>query len=100
MAEDKPLQPYNLPLNGRLRTAPDGCQLGEGDFKTLKNMRYGELSPKSISGMTKIDTNVINATYLKPRAGFHYRKSQPSESHLLVQAWNTGVTAALVYENT
>ncbi len=90
----------NIPLNGKLRTAIDGTQLGEGDFQKLINMRYGELSPKSISGMTKINTSIINGTYLKPRSGFHFRKAQPSESHVLVQAWNTGLTASGVYENT
>ncbi len=90
----------NLPLNGKLITSVDGSQLSEGDFQILKNMRYGELSPRSIAGMTKINTAVINATYLKPRAGFHFRKAQPAESHVLAQSWNTGLTTARVYENT
>jgi len=93
-------QYVNLPLNGKLITAIDGTELGEGDFQVLKNMRYGVVSPLSISGMTKINSAVINATYLKPRGGYHFRKYLPNESHLLVQSWNTGLTAGLVYDNT
>ncbi len=89
----------DIPLNGRLRMAIDGTELGEGDFQVLKNMRYGEITPKSVTGMTKINTSVINADWIKPRAGFHFRKSQPSESHVLVQAFKADGTSK-VYENT
>ena len=76
---DKEYKYLNIPLSGRLRKNTDGTQLGEGDFQTLTNMRYGELSPKSIAGMTKINTSVINATYLMSRQGFHFRKSTPTD---------------------
>ncbi len=94
----------DVPLSGRLRTAIDGTELEEGDFQVLKNMRYGEITPKSVTGMTQINTAVpINATYIKPRAGFHFRKAQPAESHVLVQTWDTTVqttSTKKVYENT
>src|SRR3989337_2066811 len=103
MAKDKDDQGkyVNIPLSGRWRTAIDGTMLSEGDFQVLKNMRYGEVAPKSISGMTKINSAaVIDATYLKPRSGHHFRKSQPAESHVLVQSWNTGLTDSEINENT
>ncbi len=81
------LKHLNIPLSGKLRTAPDGTQLGPGDFKVLENMRYGELSPKSVSGMDKINTTRITG-YYPVRGAFHYRKDQPAESHVLVQTWN------------
>ncbi len=94
----------DIPLSGRLRTGIDGTELEEGDFQVLKNMRYGEITPKSVTGMTQINTAVpINATYIKPRAGFHFRKAQPAESHVLVQTWDTVVQSTStkkVYENT
>ena len=89
-----------IALNGRWRPAIDGTQLGEGDFQTLTNMRYTDTSIKSVEGMTKINTSVMNATYLKPRAAIHFKKDQPSESHVLVQAWNAGETASQVLQNT
>ncbi len=98
--KDQPYQYANIPLNGRLRTAIDGSELGAGDFQILKNMRYGEVTPKSVGGMTKITSSVIDATYLKPRAGHHFRKTKPAESHVLVQSWNAGMTASQVHDNT
>jgi hypothetical protein len=99
MPEKSILKYVNIPLNGKLVTSMDGSSLAEGDFQVLKNMRYGDITPKSITGMTKINTLVINADYLKPRAGFHFRKSQPAESHVLVQAFKADATSK-VYENT
>lgn len=84
-SKDNEFKHLNIPLNGKLRTSIDGTQLGPGDFQVLKNMRYGELSPKSITGMTQINTSLIN-TYTVPFAGaFHFRKSNPVESHILAQ---------------
>lgn len=57
--EDRPFQYVNLPLSGKLITSIDGTQLGEGDFQTLKNMRYGERGPKTVIGMTKINTSIF-----------------------------------------
>lgn len=97
---DTKLQTINIPLTGKLITSRDGTELGEGDFQVLKNMRYGDRSPSSVSGHTKINTSIINSTYLKPRSGFHFRKFQPAESYVFVQSWNTGLTASKVYQST
>jgi len=51
-----PDQDETIPLGGRLITALDSKKIGEGNFQTLKNMRYGMKSPKSVTGMTKINT--------------------------------------------
>jgi len=80
-------------------TATDGVTIGE-HFKTLKNLRYAPTNPRGVAGMTKINANVMNATYLKARNGFHFRKEQPAESHVLVQAYNAGLTASQVFQNT
>lgn len=48
-----------IPLSGRLRTAIDGTQLGEGDMQVMSNLRYGRKSPKSVAGMTKINSNIF-----------------------------------------
>lgn len=100
VVEDEQEQKAIVPFSGKLMTADDPVIIGK-NFKTLTNMRYSEDSPKSISGMTKINTDVINATYFKTRNAFQYRKVLPSsvETHILAQAWNTGLTAARVYDN-
>jgi hypothetical protein len=109
MAGTKPVDPVPdekrqkrlLPLSGKLITAEDPLVIG-ANYRTLTNMRYGEASPKQIAGMTKINSSVMNGTYLKTRNAFHFRKSQPSsvESHVLVQAYNSGLTASQVLQNT
>lgn len=90
---------YELPLDGKLVTGDDPCKIGP-NFQSLVNLRYSNKHPKAIGGMTKINSSIINSTYLKVRNGIHYRKDQPSESHLLVEAHNTGLTARRILQNT
>lgn len=35
----------------------------------------------------------------KIKSGFHFKKDQPSESHVIVQAWNDGGTASKLFDN-
>lgn len=95
---DKENTPVPIPLTGRWRTSVDGTQLSEGDFQTLSNMRYTNAGIRSVSGMTKINSTTA-LTYPKVRAGHHFVKDEPAESHILVQAWNTGETASYIYRN-
>ena len=77
MSKDEEYKTMNIPMSGRLITALDGTQLGEGDFQILKNMRYTDASIKSVSGMTKINTSVMNSSYYRPRSGFQFRMFRP-----------------------
>ena len=101
--QDEPLRKLVVPLTGKLITAEDPVVVGQ-NFRTLINMRYGDKAPKSIGGMTKINSaNPMDATYLKSRNVHHFKKVQPAETsietHVLAQAWNTGLTAAQVLQN-
>ncbi len=87
-----------LALNGKLITSADPVTIGT-NFQTYKNLRYGENAPEGILGMSKINPTVLS-NYLKIRSGFHFRKEQPAESHILAQAWNTGLINSVVIENT
>lgn len=97
--DDREYKYAELPLSGRWRPALDGTELEKGDFQTLTNMRYGEKTPRSVTGMTKINSETIHATNIKTRSGFHFRKDQPAETHVLVQAVASG-TRGSVYQNT
>jgi hypothetical protein len=101
MSPQQKLYPFTIPLTGKLITSADGTELPEGSFQVLTNLRYGLITPKSVAGMTKINTSVINATYLKPRAGHQFIQHTRTStvSHVMVQAWNVGDTASKVYEN-
>lgn len=91
-------QHKNIPLTGKFSTH-DPLSIGT-NFQTLTNMRYTDTHPKSVQGMTKINSSIMNATYFKTRNAFHFEKSQPNESHVLTQSYNTGLTASQVLENT
>ena len=98
MAETKNLH-KELPFSGKLMTS-DPAAIGQ-NFRTLTNMRYTDTHIKSVGGMTKINSAAtINATYLKGRSAFHFVKSQPAESHVIVQAYNTDFSASQLMENT
>lgn len=93
MAESK----KELPFSGKWMTA-DQATIGP-NFSVLTNMRYTDTHIKNVKGMTKINSNVMDATYLKTRNAFHFRKAQPSESHVIVQAYNDGETASHLLNN-
>jgi len=87
-----------IKLDGRLILAGDPLTNGE-NFQALTNLRYTDTHKKMVLGMTKINTT-IPTTYFKVRDAFHLRKFQPAESHVLVQAYNTGLTAGVILDNT
>ena len=92
-------QPFTIPMNGKFITA-EPASIGM-NFRTLKNMRYTDTHLKGVGGMTKINSAaVMNATYLKTRNAFHFNKSQPQESHVIVQAYNAALSASQLLENT
>lgn len=96
MIPPEPAKKAIIPLNGKLITSENPMVIGKSNFRTMTNMRYGNASPKSISGMTKI--NSTPGTYLKARNAFHYTKPgiTSRESHVLAQMYNTGLTASHV----
>jgi hypothetical protein len=95
---DKPLKPKEMALDGRLITAVDPVMIGS-DFQELKNLRYTDTNPRAIKGMSKINTTALS-THPKVRSGFHFKKEQPAESHVLVQGFNSGETESKVFQNT
>ncbi|NIA30726.1 MAG: hypothetical protein GWP06_12540, partial [Actinobacteria bacterium] len=93
---DKPLLRKEIPLTGKLITNEDPVIIGT-NFRQLTNMRYGRTNPKGIGGHTKINTTAL--TNPKVRSGIHFRKEQPAESHVLVEAYNSSESASEIYTN-
>lgn len=91
------LEIKEIALNKKLVTSVDGVSIGD-NFKVLKNLRYTDTSIKAIEGMTKVNTTALS-TYLKVRNAIHFKKDQPSETHMLAQAYNSGETASQVIQN-
>ena len=78
--------------------------LKPGDFTILQNVRYvpngyGGTTLRGIGGITKANA-AAPTTYTVFKSGIHYRKDQPSESHILVQAGNSGDSAWRILDNT
>ena len=97
MAEDRSLIPVEIDLKGKLILAADGISIGT-NFKTLQNMRYTYVNPKSVSGMSKVNTTVVS-TYNHFRSGIHFTKSQPEESHVLIHGRDSGLVNSKVLDN-
>ncbi len=99
-------QPFQIDLTGRLITGYNAVKIIQEDqrrvvvnYQTLENIMYNDRGIEGVPGMTKINTTAIT-TYTSIRNMFQFRKSQPAETHLLIQAWNSGETASRVLVNT
>ena len=95
----KKLLKKEIPFNGKLITKVDPALIGN-NFRILTNMRYvtGDIPHvESVLGMTKINSTALS--YPKVRSGVHFKKEQPQESHILVQAYNTDLSASKIYEH-
>lgn len=101
MAEDKKLQKYEVPLDGKLITRDAPAKIGP-NFQQLTNMRYTKdlKGIKGVGGMSKINTAEMNATYKKTRSAYHFIKDFPSESHVLVEAMASDESASTILQNT
>lgn len=97
--DDDPLINLSSMFQGQWLPALDPLKIGKDNFKTLQNLRYTSNGLKGVDGYSAINTNIINASNYRIKNGFHFRKDQPAESHVLVQAENSGATASAIYEN-
>ena len=95
--KDHPLHRISIPLTGFLLTSCSTLETGK-NYRILRNMRYGiSMHPQAVAGMTKINTTPLGA-YTNVRGAINFAKNQPEvENHILIQAWNGGLTASQVY---
>ena len=97
MPRDNQKKVKDIQLTGKMITSTNGVFIGE-NFSELSNLRYNNFGLEGVGGMSKINSTALS-TYPKMLNGFHFMKDQPSESHILVQAWNSGLTSSVVYQN-
>ncbi len=102
-AQQSNLVMFQLPLDGRLVSGLDPTKLiasGAKDqlsnFSTLTNFEYTDNGIRSVQGMTKITTNPV-ASHPQINNIFQFVKDSPSETHVLVQAYNTSNTDGQVF---
>ena len=91
---DQPIETLQFAFNGQWLPSADPAQIGPENYRILTNLRYtpsGGL--ESVGGYTKINTSAISGSP-EIDAGFHFKKDNPAESHVLVNA------DGVIYENT
>lgn len=100
IASSAQLQRFAFPFIGRWQPAEDPVLIDDYGFQDVQNLRKDGKRLKGVSGHTKINTSIIDSTYFKARNCFQFKKDNPAETHLLTQAYNTGLTASTIYQNT
>ena len=88
-----------IALKGKWISDLDGIVVAD-NFTTLKNMRYTDVYPRAVGGMTKLNsTAMLNE---EVRNAFHFRRPVTGESHLVLQAEDafTGTSALKTFEST
>ena len=98
VTSDTALVYKDLPMNGKLFTAVDGTLIGPSDYSVLTNYEYTDGSIKAISGMTKVNT--VIPTYSKHRKLFQFDKTNPNETHLLSQSYNSAMNKSVIQQMT
>jgi len=72
-------------FNKKMVTGDPATCIGD-NLHELKNMRYRDTHVVSIGGMSKVNSSALPLTIV---SAAHFRKSQPEESHVLVQGENS-----------
>jgi len=94
------LKPYAFPFIGRWQPTEDPVLIDDYGFQDIQNLRKDGKRLKGVSGHTKINTSVWDATYAYPKNGFHFKKAQPSESHVIISATDASGNNDTLYQNT
>ena len=95
------LSPYAFPFIGRWNPSENPLLLDDYGLQDIQNLRKDGKHFKGVSGHTAVNAVYVSgASNLYPwtLSGFHFRKDQPVESHVLIMAgekfWTGGVYLA------
>ena len=83
------LSPYAFPFIGKWNPSESPLLLDNYGLQDIQNLRKDGKHFKGVSGHTAINTIYVSGasnTYPWVLNGFHFRKDQPSESHVLIMA--------------
>ncbi len=91
---DDKIETLQFNFRGQWLPSSDPTQIGPENYRVLQNLRYTPAGTlESVGGYTKINTTVITSTP-EVDQGFHFKKDNPAETHVLVNA------DGIVYQNT
>jgi hypothetical protein len=98
------LSPYAFPFVGRWNPSENPLLLDDYGLQDIQNLRKDGKHFKGVSGHTAINTNAPSTggtSYAYIANGFHFRKDQPSESHVIIYSADTATpTAGKLFQNT
>jgi hypothetical protein len=93
------LQPFSFPFVGKWNPSENPLLLDDYGLQDIQNVRKTGKHFKGVSGHTKINTT-STSTYPYILNGFHFRKDQPAESHVIVYTTDShNPTAGRLYQN-
>jgi hypothetical protein len=96
----EPMKFYHFPFIGKWNPTEDPLLIDDYGFQDIQNLRRDGKHLKGVNGHTKINTTALS-TYPYLLTGFHFRKDQPAESHVIVYGGNAFTpTAGRLYQNT
>uniref|UniRef100_A0A6M3XCL2 Putative structural protein n=1 Tax=viral metagenome TaxID=1070528 RepID=A0A6M3XCL2_9ZZZZ len=85
---DDQVQSLYFPFSGQWQPDVDSTKVGPENFITLQNVRYDNNGLIGVKGYSKINTTQITASP-ELDTGFHFKKDNPAETHVLVNADGT-----------
>ena len=94
------LKPFAFTFTGRWQPSEDGLLIDDNGFQDIQNLRKDGKHLKGVSGHTKVNSSVWDATNVRPKNAFHFKKDQPAETHFIINATTTQDTGGKLYQNT
>jgi len=96
--------PYLFPFTGRWQPSEDALLIDDYGLQDIQNLRKDGKHFKGVNGHTAINTSAPSTegtSYPYILNGFHFKKDQPSESHVIIYAADsTTPTAGKLFQNT
>ncbi len=96
--DEKPKTLGHMFTEGTWLPSVDPLAIGPKNFSAMQNLKYGEQCLEGVPGYSKINTTAL-AAYPKIRSGIQLTAPFATKSRVLVQAWNSGLTASQVLQN-
>jgi len=92
---------FAFPFLGRWQPTESPVLIDEYGFVDIQNLRRTGNHLEGVKGHSVINSgSTIHGTYYYPRAGFHFIKADPDESHILVQSLDATEANGQIFRNT
>jgi len=93
-------QKFAFPFLGRWQPTETPVLIDDYGFADIQNLRRDGNHLEGVKGMEVINSgSTIDDVYYLPRAGFHYTKNDPDETHVLVKAVDSSGNGQ-IWDNT